>query len=87
MPSEASPTITLGVNYSLDSVVYLIAGGIHYYVRQFRLQRRWLKNNCVRAGVALPRLRDLRWYFGILPGNRSIQHVYVKTKLLNRSCR
>ena len=42
VPPDASETLTLGVEYSLVSVVYLIWGGAHY-VTQFRLQGKWLE--------------------------------------------
>ena len=37
VPPHASATLTLGVGYSLVSVVYLIWGGAHY-ATQFRLK-------------------------------------------------
>ena len=54
VPPVASETLTMGVEYSLVSVVYLILGGCHY-VTQFRLRGKWLKYDCT-AGIALARL-------------------------------
>ncbi|CAM9474263.1 unnamed protein product [Sphacelaria rigidula] len=46
---DASETLSLGVEYSVVSVVYLIWVGAHY-VTQFRLQGRWLKYDCTTGG-------------------------------------
>ena len=46
IPPDATPTLILGVQYSLVSVVYLIWGGAHY-VTQFRLKGKWLNDSTI----------------------------------------
>ena len=79
---DASPTLTLGVEYSLVSVVYLIWGSAHY-VTQFRLkEEKWLKYDCTGGGgttsiaiARLPRLID-----NDIPGGRSCTHTSRRFK-------
>ena len=77
VPPVASETLTMGVEYSLVSVVYLILGGCHY-VTQFRLRGKWLKYDCTAGGsTSASASFDRRWHCG-----RQVLYVYVKTDLL-----
>lgn len=77
VPPDASPTLTLGVEYSLVSVVYLIWGRAHY-VTQFRLKGKWLKYDCTGGGSTTASASfDSQWLSG-----RQVLYVYVKTDLL-----
>ena len=77
VPPDASETLTLGVEFSLVSVVYLILGGVHY-VTQFRLQGKWLKYDCTSGGsTSASASFDSQWHSG-----RQVLYVYVKTDLL-----
>ena len=60
IPPDTS-SLTLGVEYSLVSVAFLIWGGAHY-VTQFRLKGKWLKDDCtsIVVGVALVALLHTR---------------------------
>jgi len=76
-PTTAPTALTMGVEYSLVSVVYLILGGCHY-VTQFRLRGKWLKYDCTAGGsTSASASFDRRWHCG-----RQVLYVYVKTDLL-----
>jgi len=77
VPPNASATITLGVEYSLVSVVYLVWGGAHY-VTQFRLQGKWFKYDCTRGGsTSTSPSFGSSWHSG-----RQVLYGYVKTDLV-----
>lgn len=77
VPPNPSETLSLGAEYSLVSVVYLILGGCHY-VTQFRLQGKWLKYDCTQGGsTSTSASFDHSWHSG-----RQVLFVYMKTSLV-----
>lgn len=77
VPPDPSENLTVGVEYSLVSVVYLILGGFHY-VTQFRLKGKWLKYDCAsRRGNTSASSFDSHWHSG-----EQVLYMYVKTDLL-----
>ena len=57
IPPDSSPTLILGVEYPLVSVVFLMWGGAHC-VTQFHLKGKWLQYDCtvIVVRVALKRV-------------------------------